>query len=119
LREAIDRTHLPDWKKKRLHQRLDDLEKEFARGRVRFVVVAGIVMAILAAPGELAGSYDAVVRITNNIMRELGEAKAQDDEQRKVSHDEPVALLPPRKLEAQKTRGKKDSWDELDDEIPF
>jgi len=111
LRDAIARTNLPDWKKDDLTKKLDELEKELDRRRVRFAVVVGVIMTVLAAPGELVGSYDAVVRITNCIMRELGQAKTADDQQRKVSFDEPIGLLAPRQ---QKTK-----QDEMDDEIPF
>jgi hypothetical protein len=116
LREAIDRTNLPDWKKVELNKKLDDLEKELGRRRVRIAVVAGIVMTILAAPGDLVSSYDAVVRVTNSIMREIGQAKIADNEQRKISFDEPVALLPPRKEEP---KAQEFAGDEMDDEIPF
>jgi hypothetical protein len=117
LREAIDHTDLPDKKKANLHKLLDSFEKELERKRVRFVVVAQVVMAVLAAPGALVGSYDAVVRITNAIMREIGEAKVADDQQRKISFEEPVALLPPRKEKVE--RRASFSRGEMDDEIPF
>jgi hypothetical protein len=109
LREAINRSGLSDTKKAALNKKLDELEKELARSRIRLTVVAGIAMAILAAPGDLMGSYDAVVRITNTIMREIGQAKDADNEQRKISYDGPVALMPPR-VEAENDK---------DDEIPF
>ena len=115
LRDAIAKTNLPDEKKAHLHKLLDDFEQELSRKRVRIVVVASIMMAILAAPGTLVGSYDAVVRITNAIMREIGEAKAADNEQRKISFELPAALSPPRpRIEHKKRPGG-----DLDDEIPF
>lgn len=116
LREAIDRTDLPEKKKKRLHKRVDDLEAELSRSRIRFVVFAGALMAIAAAPGELNESFNAVLRITNLIMRELGEAKAADDEQRRISADPAVALLPPRKEQPKQIRLDRT---DLDEEIPF
>jgi hypothetical protein len=97
LRRAIDNTDLSADKKKALHEKLDALEKELERKRVRFVVVASIIMTILSAPGELTSSYDAVLRITNHILRELGQAKAADDEQRHISSGAPFALVAPRK----------------------
>ena len=113
LREAISRTDLSDKKKDDLYKKLDELERELDRRRVRLTVVWGVVMAILAAPGDLVGSYDAVVRITNSITRAIGQAKEADNEQRRISYDEPVALIAPRQPEIEKHK------DEMDDEIPF
>jgi hypothetical protein len=117
LREAISRTDLSDAKKDGLYGKLDELERELDRRRVRVAVIAGIVMAILSAPGDLAGSYDAVVKVTNSIMREIGKAKAADTEQRHISFDEPAALLPPRKPKLDPPTSFQ--RDEMDDEIPF
>jgi DNA-binding transcriptional regulator YbjK len=119
LREAIGNTDLPDAKKERLNKLLDDLERELKRSRVRIAVVAGIVMHILSAPGDLTTSYDAVVRITNSIMREIGVAKEADNEQRKVSHTEPVALIEPPRPEVKKKEEGGFDRSEMDDEIPF
>jgi hypothetical protein len=111
LREAILRANLPERKKEDLLKKLAELEEEIGRRRIRVAVVAGIIMAILSAPGELVGSYDAVVRITNSILREIGQAKEADQEQRHISFEQPVALIPPRRTSEKK--------DELDEEIPF
>jgi len=116
LREAIENSRLPDWEKARLHERTNELEKEFTRPRVRIGIIAAIVMAILAAPGQMADSYDAIARLTNSIMREIGDAKAAHDEQRQISREKPVALLPPRRKIIEK-RGFERA--QLDDEIPF
>jgi galactokinase len=123
LREAIDQSDLPDRKKKRLHKRLDDLEQELTRGRIRYTVVVGIIMAVLATTSDLGGSYDTISKVASFIMREIGLAKEADDEQRKISYDPPAALMPPRSPEAQR-RGKESvpggfQRDEMDDEIPF
>ena len=115
LREAIDRTDLSLKKKASLHRHLDRLEQELSRRRVRLVVVATTVMAIISAPGDLGSSYDAIVRLANYIMREIGAAKAADEEQRKISFNEPLALSPPR---AAKKEEEFESVS-LDDEIPF
>jgi len=116
LRAAIDNSELPDERKVPLHKRIDDLERELDRRRVRFVVVASVVMSILAAPGDLVGSYDAVIRLTNNILRAIGQAKAADDEQRQISAEQPIALLPPR---SKQPKPKELDRSEIDDEIPF
>jgi hypothetical protein len=118
LRDAIKNSDLSDRKKDDLYKKLDALERELGRRRLRFIIVAGIVIHILTAPGELNASYDAVIRLTNSIMREIGLAKEADNEQRKISHDEPVALLPPR-TEVPKPKDVSFDSSKMDDEIPF
>lgn len=125
LREAIDKSDLPDWKKARLHKRLNDLEQELTKPRVNMTVVAGIVAAVLAVTSDAGGAYDTISKVATFILREIGQAKEADDEQKKISYDPPVALLPLRSPEAQRQgQGRKtapDSFqrDEMDDEIPF
>jgi hypothetical protein len=113
LREAIDKANLTDAKKMALHKRLDALEMELSRKRVRFLVVARVVIEILSVPGALYESYDVVQKLTTNIIREIGEAKIVDDEQRRIpTIEEPVALAPPRPPASLQQ-------DKVDDEIPF
>jgi len=84
------------------------------RRELKVATNSGVSGYILAAPGEMTGSYDAVVRMTNYILRELGEAMDAEVQHRKIEHEEPVALLPPRKSGPASFQR-----DELDDEIPF
>lgn len=125
LREAIDKSDLPDWRKDRLHKRLSDLERELIKPRVNMAVVAGIVAAVLAVTSDAGGAYDTISKVATFILREIGQAKEADDEQKKISYDAPVALLPPRSPEGgRQGRGRKTApasfqRDELDDEIPF
>jgi hypothetical protein len=121
LREAIDGTDLPDWKKKRLHKQLNEFESELTRNRFRVNVAFGVIAAILAATADLGPAHDTVTRLANTIMRELGTATEQDHEQRHISRDPPSVLLPPRRKEKSAKNTKIDMFDrsELDDEIPF
>jgi len=125
LREAIDKSDLPDWRKDRLHKRLNDLEQELIKPRVNMTVVAGIVAAVLAVTSDAGGAYDTISKVATFILREIGQAKEADDEQKKISYDAPIALLPPRSPEAERQgRGRKTApgsfqRDEMDDEIPF
>jgi hypothetical protein len=117
LRQAIDQSEREDWKKKRLHGQLDKLEQELARGRIRMNVVAGILMVVLATTSDAGGSYDTISKVATFIMREIGQAKEADDEQRKISADAPVALIAPRRPEPKAPASFQ--LDEMDDEIPF
>lgn len=115
LRGAIGSAELSNSKKARLNSLLDELEKELERKRVRLVVVANVTLAIMAAPGTMIASYDAVVRVTNLIMREFGEAKAADDEQYKISSEDAVVLLPPTEI----SMSEADFPQSSEDESPF
>src|SRR5438874_1670033 len=53
LRDAIDAASLPEARKVALHERLDALEKELERKRIRFVAVASVLFTILSVPGSL------------------------------------------------------------------
>jgi hypothetical protein len=118
LRDAIDKANLTEAKKASLHKRLNAFEEELSRKRIRFLVVARVVIEILSVPGALYASYEVVQKLATNIIREIGEAKVVDDEQRRISiSEEPVALAPPRptitNAPTPSLRG------EMDDEIPF
>jgi hypothetical protein len=119
LRIAIDATEMAQEKRDRLHKKLDLLENELNRRRVRYTVIAGTLLTILGAPGALMGTYDAVVRVTNKIMHELALAKAADDEQRSVSAVKQVQLSPPKRPDAARVEPPQFDGQELEDEIPF
>lgn len=113
LREAIDRDESLSTKtKQRMHERVNDVEAELARPRIRIATVATAAALILAMPHDASDSYNAIARLVTSVMREIGTAKAADNEQRHISTDPPVAFLPLRKAQ-------EPSRSELDDEIPF
>ncbi len=118
LRAAIDKSTLTDAKKAVLHKRLDALETELSRKRVRFLVVARVVIEILSVPGALYERYEVVQRLTTNIIREVGEAKAVEDEQKHIpTIEQHVVLAPPRPTKS--TSKELFNRDEMDEEIPF
>jgi hypothetical protein len=117
LRELIARSSISDAKREALYERLNGLEKELERGRVRYLIIAVAIVEVLRLPGELADSWDAVCRLTNNILITIAEAKTVEQDQRKLPDESrPIALLAPRVPQEEKKRG---SNSDLDDEIPF
>jgi hypothetical protein len=120
LRKAISASRLSEARKDALLKRLDALEGELSKSRIRFWVVANVVFTILSAPGAAWTSYDAVMHMTAGIMRDVGEAKATEDENRHpIPPESPAALQAPRSPQLeQKARGSF-AKDEMDDEIPF
>jgi len=115
LRQAIDNTSLPDWRKVRLHDALTKFEQEITRPRIRFGVAVQVLMTVLNAGATVTDHWDGIVRITNNIVRELAVAKEADNEQRHVSAIPPALLVAPRKVEPPPSFDR----NEMDDEIPF
>jgi hypothetical protein len=90
------------------------------RKRIRLWAVARIVFEILAVPGAINESRAALQDFASFVMREIGEAKVADIENRQVPYQESLALLPPRKGDARKQGlTEQDIQRELDEEIPF
>lgn len=122
LREAIDRDpFLTEATKARLHRRLTELEDELNRKRVRLWAVARVVFEIVAVPGAVNESRTALHEFASFVMREIGEAKVADNEDRQIPYqDEPVALLPPRQGDPQTQGLTSEELRARDDEkIPF
>jgi len=118
LREAIDKAdHLTKARKAALHRRLDALIEELDRKRVRYLLVARVVIEILAIPGALQASYDVMAPLAAKILREIGEAKLADDDEKRIPFEGPVALSPPRQPSVKPSANF--ARDEMDDEIPF
>jgi len=118
LREVIDRGEMTDGRRKALLRRLADFEAELEKQRVSLVAVAVLAVTLMSAPGVAAESVDAVARLVGSILREVGEAKAAEDETRLLAGPKPLALMPPRKKRV--SDGPRESFNQdLDDEIPF
>jgi len=118
LKLAIDKANFTDAKRADLHARLAEFESELEKSRLTLLAVTKFAFCILVVPGGIWSSYEVVAKLTNNVLQAVGEAKAVDDENRKLPQaPTPVALLPPRKDDGKLRRETTD--DDLDDEIPF
>jgi len=124
LKTAIDNGDFTDSKRARLHKILSEFEAELDKRRLSFLAVTKLAIVILSVPGGLWGSYEAVTKLTNNVLQAIGEAKTVEDESRLLPDAKPPArLLPPRKddnsLVPKAKKGPKRFPADLDDEIPF
>ncbi|MFH0299483.1 hypothetical protein AAFX91_20075 [Bradyrhizobium sp. 31Argb] len=124
LRELIERSDdLSDSRRDALLKKLAEFEAELEKKRLNLMAVTVLAITLLAAPGGIWASADAAGKLLNNIMREIGEAKASDDSTRRLhSAEAPMALTGPRPndpdLVGASTRsGRRDT--SLDDDIPF
>lgn len=79
LRQKVEASDLPAWKKKRLIDTLRDFEQQLGAGRVNLTTITLTVVALMSAPGGLAQSYDWAKDVFEPILRPLMEAKAQSD----------------------------------------
>ena len=123
LREAVDKADMPEAKRAALHKKLNAFEEALDKPRLNLVQVALIAMAIVEFPGAAWQSYDVVSGLMHKVLVTVAEAKAADDENRRLPPaDAPAALLPPRREDFKPKSsgmGRKTSPDDLDDDIPF
>jgi hypothetical protein len=121
LRAAIEREDLTNAKRAALNRHLDALEQELTRKRIRYLVIARVLVEILAIPGAMAESYDAASKLATYIMRELGSAKGIEHEQRQLTSEEPAGLIPHAKVDTEPEPDDMRNFDrqDRDNEIPF
>ena len=120
LKSEIDKADLTDAKRSALLDKLATFEKELDKKRLSLLAVTTLAMSILAAPGGIWASYEIVAKLTQNVLQTVGEAKAADDEIRKLpSSEKPKQLLPPREDLSLPEPPPSFRRDEMDEEIPF
>lgn len=115
LKTCVDNSNLPDSKKSILLKKLAEFEAELEKKRLNLLAVTMVTLDLLTLPGSIWASVEMVHKLTTNVLQVVGEAKAIEDETRRLAPiAPPVALSAPRK-EAPSTAASSD----LDDEIPF
>jgi hypothetical protein len=77
LREKVEKSDLPQWKKKKLIASLREFEKQLGTGRVNLTTITVTVVALMSAPGGLAQTYDWVTDVFEPILRPLVESKME------------------------------------------
>ncbi len=117
LREIIDSTQLPEWKRRRLHEAITKFEEELTRPRIRFGVAVHLFMTIAVATANIAENSDKIAQLATSIVRVLGEAKEADNERRNISAVPPAQLIPPRKPKPESPPHFERN--EMDEEVPF
>jgi hypothetical protein len=125
IKILIDQADMPEPRRAALHKRIADFEAALEKPRVNVIMLAGTMVAILAAAASVAQLADspAMHKLVATIMSTIGQAKAIDEERRELPPVQPPrALLPPRPVGevegSRKARGKTFTAD-IDDEIPF
>lgn len=121
LKEAVDTASMSDAKKASLHKKLKDFEAELDGGkRVNVVKVTLLAMEIMAVPGGLWASGEVVARLTTQMIRSFGEAKAVEDEAKLALLPSPdqKAIEGPTYDDPKPSRFRTASYD-LNDDIPF
>ena len=114
LKTCLDTAELSDAKRASLIKKLCEFEAELDRKRLGLLAVTRITLEILALPGGVWASSEMVAKLTNNVLQEVAEAKAADDEARQ--------LPPPKKpmqLSAPRREVPATNYDDLDDDVPF
>lgn len=118
LRQCIAAASISDAKRQALIDRLEEFEKELAKRRLSLMAVTLLSVQLLAIPGSLWASYDIAAKLVTNIMASVAEAKAAEDESRRLAPVEPQKqLMAPNRTEPV-AKGYRRSLDD-DDEIPF
>jgi hypothetical protein len=121
IKQHIDKAEVSDAKRAALHAKLAAFETALEKDRVNVMVVGGMLIGLLAASANVATLADSPTfqKLVSNVMKDVAEAKAVDDEIRRLPpHDPPIALLPARRNEPPRPVREEFSAD-LDDEIPF
>lgn len=117
LRGCIEQGKMTDAKREALLKKLDQFEQELEKRRLSLLAVTRLSLEILAIPGAVWATGEVGTRLITNVMQVVAEAKAAEDETRKLpSTAPPKALSPPRK-EQPKSAPAFDA--DLDDDVPF
>jgi hypothetical protein len=125
IKTLIDQADMPEPRRALLHKRIAAFEAALEKPRVNVVMLAGAIVAILAAATNVTELADspAMQKLVATIMATIGQAKAIDEEKRELPPVQPPQpLLPPRPADyvAGPPKARPDTFTgDLDDEIPF
>jgi hypothetical protein len=115
LRNCIEKSHMPDEKRRILLDKLDVFEKELEKRRVSLMAVTLLAFEVISIPGSLWATGEVAKKLIATVMQVVADDKSKEDEIRQLPATQtPKALLPPR-AEKKPTRKAPN----LDDEIPF
>lgn len=119
LRELVENSdQIDENKRQELLRHLSDFESALEKKRLNILAIAVLAITLAGAPGALGASAEIANKLLVNILRSVGEAKAQDDAIRKIpSNAVPLAITGPRSSSALSLREVVGS--DPDDDIPF
>lgn len=122
LRDAVEKADMNESKRSVLLEKLKAFETELEKRRLSLIELTRITLAIAAVPGGVWASGEVVMKLVNNVILAVAEAKAAEDEARQVAVPVRMKALsaprqePPPKLAAP---ARETFTADLDDEIPF
>jgi hypothetical protein len=119
LRKAVDNADLNESKRSVLLDKLKAFEVELEKRRLSLLELTRITLAIAAIPGGIWASGDVVMKLVNNVIQAVAEAKAAEDEARQVASPEPMKALSPPRIDEVTSPPPEIFSADLDDEIPF
>lgn len=122
LRNCLEKANLTDPKREALLKKLDEFEQALEPRRFNIMAATIVTLELLALPGGIWASGEVAHKLVSSIMQTVAEARAAEQETRRLPSPEPVkALLPPRRDERMKATNTppKKRYDDLDDDIPF
>jgi hypothetical protein len=112
IRIAVDKLEVSDAKRDRLYTRIEALQLEIDRDRTRIESLAALI-------AEAADGAEPVLRVAEKIAGIFGKAKQIADEQARLpAPKQPKRIEGPKKQIAA-PRKPKQTFKQLDDEIPF
>lgn len=100
LRDLIEKSAVPDPKRRSLLDKLDEFERELEKKRVSYLAVAGFAIYMATIPGGIAGTVDASSRLVNQILGLVGEAQDAERQSRTLQPIAPPAALSPPQITA-------------------
>jgi len=119
IREQIHAAGLSDARRDALIKRIEEFEKALEKDRINTMAIARFVFEVLSVSANVIALSESQTfhRLLMNVMQAGAEAKAQDDENRRLPPQAPPLALSPPRTEPPKRKGSFST--DLDDEIPF
>lgn len=122
LRNCIDKAELGDGKRQALHDRLTAFEAELEKSRLSLLAVTRVTLEVMALAGGAWQASEIAYKLISNVMQEVAEAKAADDETRQLpTSSAPAMLSPPRADGFRRRRPSAPAFEPggMDEDIPF
>lgn len=117
LKTEVEKADLGEARRAALLDKLSQFERELEKRRLTLVELTRVVIAVAAVPGALWASAEISLRLVNNVIQAVGEAKAIEDGERQSIASEPMKALSPPRIEFERGHGSQSN--KIDDEIPF
>lgn len=122
IKEQIHAAGLSDARRDALLKRLTEFETALDKERINTAAIARFVFEMLSVTVGVAALSDSptLQKLLMNVMQAGAEAKADEDEHRRLPPMEPMkALAPPRQEPVRRKPDRESFSADLDDEIPF